>query len=340
MSDTTGPTAAAGRRPLDVGLMLPIWTDGSHIPHWTNGQGEAGMRWSTTVANARLAESVGFDSLWVPDHFAMDEQVEPPAVDGWPQDTDAAEPPTAFWEAWSVLAGLAVATARPKLGTLVTCAGYRNPAFLAKIADTVDEMSGGRVILGVGAGDHWGEHERYGLAWDQPIGRFEEALQIIAPLLRDGRVDFEGRHHRARGAVLMPRGPRAAGPPILIGALGTGPRMLRLVATYADLWNGWYVFEETDPRDEITLALERLDAACELHGRDPATLGRTIGVSVGLDGAPAHGGSLRGPASAIADRLRELAELGIEQVQVVLAPSGPRGIEAFAEVLDRLDTDR
>ena len=298
------------------------------------------MRWSTTVANARLAEAVGFDSLWVPDHFAMDEQVEPPATEGWPEQTDAAEPPTAFWEAWSVLAGLAVATVTPKLGTLVTCAGFRNPAFLAKIADTVDEMSGGRVILGVGAGDHWGEHARFGFDWDQPIGRFEEALQIIAPMLREGRIDFEGRHHVARGAVLMPRGPRAEGPPILIGALGTGPRMLRLVATYADLWNGWFVFEDEDPGDEIVRALGRLDAACDLHGRDPATLERTISVSVGLDGAPAHGGSLTGPASAIADRLRGFAELGIEQVQVVLAPSGRPGIEAFEEVLDRLDTGR
>lgn len=339
MGDARG-SVEGRRRPLDVGLMLPIWTDGSHLPHWTNGHGEAGMRWSTTVANARLAESVGFDSLWVPDHFAMDDQVEPPAADGWPAQTDAVESPTAFWEAWSVLAGLAVATVTPRLGTLVTCVGYRNPAFLAKIADTVDEMSGGRVILGVGAGDHWGEHARFGFDWDLPIGRFEDALQVIAPLLREGRVDFEGRHHVARGAVLMPRGPRPTGPPILIGALGTGPRMLRLVATYADTWNGWFVFEDEDPGDRITHALERLDAACDLHGRDPATLRRTISVSVGLDGAPAHGGSLVGPASEIADRFREFAELGIDEVQVVLAPSGRPGIEAFAEVLDRLDTGR
>jgi alkanesulfonate monooxygenase SsuD/methylene tetrahydromethanopterin reductase-like flavin-dependent oxidoreductase (luciferase family) len=340
VSDTTNTVVEVRQRPLEVGLMLPIWTDGSCLPHWTNGHGEAGMRWSTTVANARLAESVGFDSLWVPDHFAMDEQVEAPAAEGWPAATDAVDPPTAFWEAWSILAGLAVATTIPKLGTLVACAGYRNPALLAKIADTVDEMSDGRVILGIGAGDHWGEHERYGLSWEQPVGRFEEALQIIAPLLRDGRVDFDGRHHHARGAVLMPRGPRPNGPPILIGALGTGPRMLRLVAQYADLWNGWFVFDDADPGDDIELALARVSDACELHGRDPATLGRTLGLSIGLNGAPAHGGSLAGPPPAIADRLRRFAELGVQHVQVVLAPSGQPGIEAFAEVLDLLDTGR
>ena len=227
-----------------------------------------------------------------------------------------------------------------ELGTLVTCAGYRSPALLAKIVDTVDEMSNGRVILGIGAGDHWSEHERFGFSVDQPIGRLEEALQIIRPLLRDGTVDFEGRHVRASRAVLHPRGPRPTGPPILIGALGTGPRMLRLTVAYADLWNGWFVFEDSDPGDAIVLALERVTAACELHGRDPATLGRTIGVSVSLDGASAEGGSLAGPAAAIADRLRGFAELGINHVQLVLAPSGEQGIEAFAEVLELLDTGR
>jgi alkanesulfonate monooxygenase SsuD/methylene tetrahydromethanopterin reductase-like flavin-dependent oxidoreductase (luciferase family) len=270
----------------------------------------------------------------------MDKQVEAPAAEGWPDATDVADPPTAFWEAWSILAGLAVATTIPRLGTLVACAGYRNPALLAKIVDTVDEMSGGRVILGIGAGDHWGEHERYGLAWEQPMGRFEEALQIIVPLLRDGRVDFDGRHHHARGAVLIPRGTRANGPPILIGALGTGPRMLRLVTQYADLWNGWFVFRSADPGDDIESALARVEAACELHGRDPVSLGKTIGLSIGLNGAPASGGSLVGPASAIADRLRRFAELGIQHVQLVLAPSGQPGIEAFAEVLDLLDAGR
>lgn len=340
MSETPETAIAARQRPLAVGLMLPIWTDGSGLPEWTNGRGVDGMRWRTAVANARLAEAVGFDSLWVPDHFAMDETWERKPTGEPPDAFDPEAPLTASWEAWSILAGLAVATSRVELGTLVTCAGYRNPALLAKIVDTVDEMSNGRVILGIGAGDHWSEHERFGFSVDQPVGRFEEALQIVRPLLREGTVDFEGRRVRASRAVLHPRGPRPTGPPILIGALGTGPRMLRLAVTYADLWNGWYVFEDTDPGDEIALALERVTAACELHGRDPATLGRTIGVSASLDGAPAEGGSLAGPAAAIADRLRGFAELGVEHVQMVLAPSGERGIEAFAEVLELLDTGR
>jgi alkanesulfonate monooxygenase SsuD/methylene tetrahydromethanopterin reductase-like flavin-dependent oxidoreductase (luciferase family) len=327
-------------RPLKVGLMPPIWNDGSGLPRWTNGLGLDGARWTTIVASARLAEAVGFDSLWVPDHFAMDEDWERPPDRDRPEPYDPQAPLTGSWEAWSILAGLAVATSKVELGTLVACAGYRNPAFLAKIADTVDEMSDGRVILGVGAGDHWSEHERFGFRLDQPVGRFEEALQIIRPLLRDGTVDFEGRHHRASRAVLEPRGPRVGGPPILIGALGTGPRMLRLTAEYADLWNGWFVFVDSDPGDEIAQAIQRVNAACEASERDPATLGKTIGVSVALDGAAAEGGSLGGPPHAIADRFRGFAEIGIEHVQVVLSPSGERGIEAFAGVLDLLDGDR
>jgi alkanesulfonate monooxygenase SsuD/methylene tetrahydromethanopterin reductase-like flavin-dependent oxidoreductase (luciferase family) len=320
--------------------MPPIWTDGSGLPTWTNGHGEPGIRWAAIVANARLAESVGFDSLWVPDHFVMDEAWEFPPDGGRPAEFDLDAPPTFAWEAWSILAGLATVTTTVELGSLVSCAGYRNPALLAKIADTVDEMSGGRVILGVGAGDHWSEHERHGFDWKQPVGRFEEALHVIRPLLRDGTVDFEGRHHRASRAVIGPRGPRAEGPPILIGALGAGPRMLRLTVEYADLWNGWFVFVDSDPGPDIELAVQRVVAACEAGGRDPATLGLTVSVSVALGGARAEGGSLTGSAQEIADRLVSLAGLGIEHVQVVLAPSGSEGIEAFAAVLEILDGAR
>lgn len=334
--DVTSPT----KRPLKVGLMPPIWTDGSGLPRWANGRGADAMRWTAVMADARLAEAVGFDSLWVPDHFAMDDAWDPPFEGARPEAIRPDDPLSASWEAWSILAGLAVATSRVELGTLVTCTGYRNPALLAKIADTVDEMSGGRVILGVGAGDHWSEHERFGFRLDRPVGRFEEALQIIRPLLREGSVEFDGDHHRAFRAVLDPRGPRPTGPPILIGALGTGPRMLRLTVEYADLWNGWFVFNEEDPSSAIETAVSRVDAACAARGREPGTLAKTIGVSVALDGAEAAGGSIAGSPRAVADRLRGLAEIGVEHVQILLAPSGERGIARFADVLELLDSGR
>lgn len=334
ITDTTHGTGPA--RPIQVGLMVPTWSDGSGLPTWTNGRGDAGMRWSTILSNARLAESVGFDSLWVPDHFVMDADWDAPTSGGTPA-AATEDPPTYSWEAWSILAGLAVATKTVKLGTLVSCAGYRNPALLAKIADTADEMSGGRVILGVGAGDHWSEHERFGFAWQQPVGRFEEALQIIRPLLRTGFVEFHGTHHRAARATLHPRGPRPGGPPILIGALGAGPRMLRLTVEYADMWNGWFVFEDEDPGPRIERTVQLVRAACAAGGRDPATLSMTIGVSVALGNAVAEGGSIKGTPAQVADRFRAFAALGINHIQVVLAPSGAPGIEAFADVLRLLD---
>jgi alkanesulfonate monooxygenase SsuD/methylene tetrahydromethanopterin reductase-like flavin-dependent oxidoreductase (luciferase family) len=270
----------------------------------------------------------------------MDQQYEAPAAEGWPAATDAADPPTAFWEAWSILAGLAVATSVPKLGTLVTCAGYRKPAFLAKIVDTVDEMSDGRVILGIGAGDPWGEHERYGLAWEQPVGRFEEPPRssrrccATAGSISTAVIITRGEpcSYRAAPASERPTDPHrctrnrpADAPPAGAACRPVDRR---------------FMFDDADPGDDIELALARVGAACELHGRDPVTLGRTIGLSIGLDGAPAHGGSLVGPAPATADRLRRFAELGIRHVQVMLAPPGQPGIEAFAEVLDLLDTGR
>src|ERR687893_2015533 len=177
-------------------------------------------RWSDLAAIARRAEEVGFDSLWVQDHLLFrypDQEPEGP------------------WESFSLLAALAAVTSRVELGTLVTCVSYRNPALTAKIADTIDEISGGRLILGLGAGWHEPEYAAFGFPYDHRVSRFEEALQIITALLRTGHVDFQGAYYTARDCELRPRGPRPEGPPILVG--GSGERMLRIAARYADAWN-------------------------------------------------------------------------------------------------------
>jgi alkanesulfonate monooxygenase SsuD/methylene tetrahydromethanopterin reductase-like flavin-dependent oxidoreductase (luciferase family) len=127
------------------------------------------------------------------------------------------------WEGWTMLSALAAATERVELGTLVTCSQFRNPALLAKMAVTVDEISGGRLTFGIGAGWNEPEFRAFGVPLDHRVGRFEEALQIIVPLLRDGHVDFEGQFYSARECELNPRGPRPSGPPILIGAMVPGP---------------------------------------------------------------------------------------------------------------------
>src|SRR5207249_1659918 len=180
----------------------------------------------------------------------------------------------------SLLAALAAATQRVELGPLVSPAGFRNPALLAKMADTVDEISGGRLVLGLGAGWKAPEYAAFGYPTDHRVDRLEEALQIVVPLLRTGHVDFEGTYYQARGCELRPRGPRLGGPPILVGA--KGPRMLRLAATYADRWNA----EGPLRRPEDVAPLRRAgDDACAAVARDPATLGRSASVVIDVAGA-------------------------------------------------------
>ena len=309
---------------LKVGLMLPQ----------TEGMRQRGVtRWADLEAMARLAEDVGFDSLWVVDHFLYRLQGE--------------DRGRGVWECWSLLSALAAITRKAELGTLVVGMGFRNPALFAKMADTVDEISSGRLILGVGAGYHEGEYRAFGYPYDHRYSRFAEAIHIVHGLLRQGRVDFEGQYYQARDCELRPRGPRPGGPPIMIGSIG--PRMLTLVARYADSWNAYY--DDTRNRVEGVRRLrEVVDAACHDAGRDPATLERTVTVLVvaesGVDPwwnrLPTPYGELAleplsGPPERVAEELRAYAREGIAQVQICLDPTTRGTIEAFAPVLTMLD---
>jgi alkanesulfonate monooxygenase SsuD/methylene tetrahydromethanopterin reductase-like flavin-dependent oxidoreductase (luciferase family) len=314
-------------RNLKLGLLLPTWTTGS-------------LRWSEILDIARTAESAGFDSLWVSDHILLPStNAELRARAGATVHPDAIAEPEGYLECFTVLAALAVAIPRLELGTLVACTGYRNPVLLAKIADTLDDVSGGRLVLGLGAGDSAGEHETIGLPTDSPVGRFEEALQIVRGLLRDGQIDFTGRFHSARQARLVPRGPRPLGPPILIGTLNPRPRMRRIVAQYADVWNGWLGY--TDASAEAARAqVDQIEAACREHGRDPSSLVRTIAVRVNIPGSgyrPApNERPLSGSPEQMAEVLRGHASLGVTQVQVALTMGGSEGVRAFAPVIETL----
>ena len=287
-------------------------------------------RGADVLAMARMAEAVGFDSVWVPDHVLIH---------------DEGREPQGAWECGAMLGALCAATFRVEIGALVVATSFRNPALTAKIASTVDELSNGRFIFGLGTGRHEPEHRAYGYPFDRQVDRFEEALQIILPLLRQGYVDFEGTYYAARECELRPRGARPGGPPILIGALGTGPRMLGLTARYADLWNGWLTWSRSWP-DAIPPIRERIDAACEAEGRDPATLGRTVSILVRVPERHANlvsssptgsGEPLTGSPEEIAEALRGFAREGISHVQVIHAPSNVHGIEGFAPVLEALD---
>jgi alkanesulfonate monooxygenase SsuD/methylene tetrahydromethanopterin reductase-like flavin-dependent oxidoreductase (luciferase family) len=304
-------------RGIKVGIELPI----------AESKGRADTPgWADISLMARRAEEAGFDSVWVEDHLLFRHE---------------GQPQQGVWECWSLLAALAAVTERVEIGPLVSCASFRNPALLAKMADTVEEISGGRLILGLGAGWHQPEYDAFGFPFDHRVGRFEEALQIIHGLLRDGAIDFAGRYHQARECELRPRGPRPQGPPILLGTVGE--RMLGLTARYADSWNAYFTHTRNRPSGVPALR-EKVDAACTAAGRDPATLERTASVFVQMPGtAPSSVAphwefdSLSGSSEQLAAELRAYAAEGIAHVILWLEPNTLESIEAFAPVLELLD---
>jgi probable F420-dependent oxidoreductase len=270
--------------------------------------------WPAIRDRARQAEDGGADSVWVYDHLVL-------RLEGQTSGSH---------EAWTLLAAVAAATERVELGTIVLATSFRPPALLAKMAATLDTISGGRVILGLGCGWHEPEYAAFGYPFDHRVERFEESLRIIAPLLREGAVTFVGKHHRAEDCVIVPRGPRQR-LPILVAA--RGPRMLRLTAEHADAWNtAWFGM----PDDRLERRLADLHAACAEVGRDPATLEITVGVTVkaeaddewGRPGAPA---ALIAEPDVIADGLRAYAALGVGHVQLDVQPATEA---TFARVLD------
>lgn len=265
---------------------------------------------------AQGAEQMGFASLWMGDHLLY---------------RFPGEEERGLWEVFSMLSALAAVTTRITLGSLVACTSFRSPALLAKIADTIDEISGGRLILGLGAGWHQPEYEAFGYPFDHLADRFEEALQVIVPLLRQGRVDFQGRYYQAHNCVLRPRGPSPSGPPVWIGA--DGPRMLQLVARYADGWNTAWHTDSTAVKERS----QAVKSACKAVGRDPASLALTAGVRVRLpstDEDTSAAEALSGSPEAIASQLQNFAEVGMTHLIVALEPKSLSGIERFAHIVE------
>ena len=305
---------------LSVGVLLPQ----------EEGPGDPPPSWALIADAARAAEDAGLDSVWLVDHLLW-------ASDPWERDPAAfgelAKPGgLGALEAWTTIAGLAAVTTRVRLGTIVTCARYRQPALLAKMADSVDDISGGRLILGLGAGDNRPEHTAFGYPIDRPVSHFEEALAIIVPLLRLGHVEFEGEHYRAH-TELRPRAARAGGPPILIGSLTNRPRVLGLVAQYADVWNGW--IWATTTAHQVPAIREGVDAACLGVGRDPASLARSLVLVVALDGPMAEQRDvITGSMDEIAARIAAFAAEGIDEVQVRLFPNDLPAIERFGRIIE------
>ncbi|MGH2465288.1 MAG: LLM class flavin-dependent oxidoreductase [Candidatus Limnocylindrales bacterium] len=303
-------------RPLKVGVQLP--------------EVERLVRWPEQLAMARLIEAVGYDAVWLGDHLLY----------RWPGFAAARGP----WECWTMLAAIAASTSRISLGPLVASTSFHAPAMLAKEAATVDEISGGRLILGIGAGWNQTEYRAFGFPFDHRVSRFEEAFTIIRTLLREGSIDFDGTYYQARDCELQPPA-RPGGPPILLGS--SGRRMLEIGAAHIDAWNAWYNATGNSPAGIARLRAE-VDAAARAAGREPAEIERTVAVLVqlpggtgrfaGNDSSPAMP-PLTGPAETMADELRAYARAGIGAVQLVLDPITLESIEAFGAVLELLDAD-
>ena len=310
---------------------------GTCLPHETGQLENGGSASGQEVLDiARLAENIGFDSVWLVDHLCYE-----PYLDQYALGVDIPESRKGerigAWECCTIAAALAVATERVEIGTLVINTGFRNPALLARMMETVDELSGGRLILGLGAGDFSSEHDFFGYPFERRIGRFEEALQIIVPMLRGERVTFEGEFYQTKTANLIPKGPRAKGAPILIGLLKGGPRMKRLVMQYADQWSCWLASTDSHAPSYLP-SRDAMSAACEKHGRDPDTLQRNVTVRCIPPGAtPAHGATpLCGSPQQIADEIHRFSELGVDHVTIWPEPNTAKHLELLAPVVEAL----
>ncbi|HKV84712.1 MAG TPA: LLM class flavin-dependent oxidoreductase [Ktedonobacterales bacterium] len=295
---------------MKLGLMLPIGETelAGNTPRFTD-----------LADMARSAEQIGLDSVWVADHLIS---------------RMAGKDEEGVWECFTLLGALAAVTSRVTLGPLVACTSFRNPALLAKMADTLDDISGGRFVLGLGAGWHEPEYAAFGYPFDHLATRFEESLEIIVPLLRKGSVSYSGQYVSTGDAVLRPRGPSKGAMPILIGA--RRPRMLSLIARYADAYNTvWHM----DPA-VVTQRWDEMKAACRAIDRDPATLELTAGTIVRLLGpdTPADPESkyIQGEPEEVAQRLRGFAEVGVQHLIVVLDPISHPVVERFARVAELL----
>lgn len=290
------------------------------IPNGPDAPGGGVYGWMHLRDVARAAEDGGLDSIWVYDHllFRFPER----RAEG-------------IHEAWTLLSALAAATSRVELGTIVLAMPFRNPALLAKMAMTLDEVSGGRLVLGVGCGWHEPEFDAFGFPFDHRVGRFEEALRILVPLVREGRADLAGRWHAARDTELIPWRRRADGSSIPILIAGKRPRMLRLVAEHADAWNTAWL----GPASQLPPRLAPLHDALAAAGRDPATLAVTVGVSVvlpELSDEPLEAGpdTIGGTAEDLAVALRAYREAGAAHLICSLEPGTPAAVDHLARAAE------
>lgn len=287
----------------------------------------AAPTWAEIAERAEAAEKAGFDMFVFEDALLYRGESATYGV----------------WESVSIAAALAAVTSEIGLGQSVINSPYRSPAMTAKIAETIDEISGGRYVLGIGAGNTAdSDYAAFGVAADRRYSRFAEAIHIIHGLLKHGEVDFEGEFYFARNAELILRGPRASGPPINVAA--GSPRMLGLAARYGDAWNWWgYDMTREELENHLRQVIQRLDAACETESRDPSGLERTLDLYTVIpelfrnraDEFPMEN-PITGTSEAISESILSLSDLGFDEVRCDVWPKTTEAVEAMKPVVDRV----
>jgi alkanesulfonate monooxygenase SsuD/methylene tetrahydromethanopterin reductase-like flavin-dependent oxidoreductase (luciferase family) len=298
---------------LKVGVQLP--------------EVERVVRWPELSEMIRTAEGIGLDSIWVGDHLLY---------------TDRGDEPVGPWEAWSQLAAIAAITEHVQLGPLVAATSFHNPAMMAKKAATIQDISGGRLILGLGAGWNEAEYRAFGFPYDHRVSRFEEAFTIIRGLLREGHADHDGSYYQVDDLALLPPASHPA-PPLMVGSKGA--RMLAITLPHVDAWNAWWAWFGNTLEGYLPLR-DIVDAACREVGRDPAEVERTVALLVGFDRgvgrAAGDAGDVQAPPlpgddpAALAGTLAAFADAGVGHVQLVLDPITVESIGALEPTLRRL----
>lgn len=285
--------------------------------------------WPQLAEMARVAESIGLDSIWLGDHLMY-------------RYADTSRAPRGPFEAWTTLGALAAVTTRVQIGPLVASLGFHSPVMIAKKAATIDQISNGRFILGIGAGWHEPEYRAYGFPFEQRVSRFAEAFTVIRELFSSGTCDFSGKFYEIEQAILFPKPVQPGGPPLMIGSMGS--RMLALTLPHVPMWNAWHA-DYGNTKDGLMGLLVAIDHACEQLDRDPTTLIRTVCPLVRMAGGTGRqtaDGTAYPPLdgtnpAALADELAVYAELGVAHVQLVLDPITADSIALLEPMLRLLD---
>lgn len=276
--------------------------------------------WASTKQSALLAEHLGFDTFWVPDELVWEDQEK--------------EQITGFWECVAITSAAAEATSTIAIGTWVLSALHRGPGLTVKAAETIDEISGGRLIFGLGAGHAGRQGAMFGIPPDRVVGRYEDALSIIVPLLREGYADHHGEYHFAERLPNRPRGPQGSRIPLMLA--GHGPRTIGLAVRLADIWSG-YATSSSQP-EAFQDMIDLVHRTCDEQGRDPATLGASIGIGVVAPGSEIgpvwkDSNPLMGSTEQIAEKLLKFHQMGFTSVELTMDGDPVEALPALGEVV-------